>query len=250
MSGPAALIVPAIKKHTATVIIVHGLGDSGAGWVGLAENWRRRGRFEEVSFVFPNAPSIPITVNFGTKIPGWNQMTHGSFGRLAHSSYKTTFDELAQAHDEVGILRSRDYFNSLIKAEMDKGIPSSRVVLGGFSQGGAMSLITGITCPNKLGGIFGLSCYLLMPGKVKDLVPEQNPNKDTPILMGHGDADPLVKHTWGQKTAEALKEWGWNVDFKTYRGLAHSADPKEIDDVEAYIAARLPPLEETSKPSK
>ncbi|KAI9795309.1 MAG: hypothetical protein M1835_006024 [Candelina submexicana] len=169
---------------------------------------------------------------------------------FAHNTYKTTFDELAQAHDETGILRSRDYFNSLIKAEMGKGISSSRIVLGGFSQGGAMSIFTGITCPNKLGGIFGLSCYLLMHGKIKDFVPEQNPNKDTPILMGHGDADPLVKYAWGQKTAEVLQGWGWNVDFKTYRGLVHSADPKEIDDVEAYLAARLPPLEDTSNSGK
>ncbi len=80
-----------------------------------------------------------------------------------------------------------------------------------------MSLLAGISCPNKLGGIFGLSSYLLMQGKIRDLVPDQNPNKDTPIFMGHGDADPLVKYAWGQKAAEALKGWGWNVDMKTYR---------------------------------
>ena len=62
MSNPTALIIPAVKRHTATVIMAHGLGDSGAGWVGLAENWRRRQKFEEVKFIFPNAPNIPITV--------------------------------------------------------------------------------------------------------------------------------------------------------------------------------------------
>jgi predicted esterase len=62
MSGPAALVIPAVKKHTATVIMAHGLGDSGAGWVSLAENWRRRQKFEEVKFIFPNAPNIPISV--------------------------------------------------------------------------------------------------------------------------------------------------------------------------------------------
>jgi len=62
MSGPGALVIPAVKRHTATVIMAHGLGDSGAGWVSLAENWRRRSKFDEVKFVFPNAPNIPITV--------------------------------------------------------------------------------------------------------------------------------------------------------------------------------------------
>lgn len=112
-----------------------------------------------------------------------------------------------------------------------------------------MSLFAGITCPDKLAGIVGLSSYLLMEGKVKEYVPEDNPNKETPIFMGHGDADPLVKYQWGVKTAETLKGWGWTVDFKTYKGLGHSADPREIDDLETYIQQRLPPLGEggTSK---
>ncbi len=67
-----------------------------------------------------------------------------------------------------------------------------------------------------MGGIFGLSSYLLMHGKIRELVPKENPNKETPIFMGHGDKDPLVKYEWGTKTAEILKDWGWNVDFKTY----------------------------------
>jgi len=143
---------------------------------------------------------------------------HPDFDVLILTSWlKTTFNELAQAHDEPGILRSRDYFNSLISKELEKGIPSSRIVLGGFSQGGAISLFSGITCPHKLGGIFGLSSYLLMHGKIRDLVPKENPNKETLIFMGHGDQDPLVKYEWGTKTAEILKDWGWKVDFRTYR---------------------------------
>lgn len=107
-----------------------------------------------------------------------------------------------------------------------------------------MSIFAGITCPDKLAGIVGLSSYLLMEGKVKEYVPEENPNKATPIFMGHGDSDPLVKYQWGVKTAEVLKEWGWNVDLKTYKGLQHSADPREIDDLEKYIHQRLPALGE------
>ncbi len=101
-------------------------------------------------------------------------------------------------------------------AEIDSGIPSNRVVLGGFSQGGAISLLAGVTCPQKLGGIFGLSCYLLLQGRIREMVPAENPNKDTPIFMGHGDADPVVQYDWGVKTAEKLIDWDWKVDFKTY----------------------------------
>ncbi len=112
---------------------------------------------------------------------------------------------------------------------------------GGFSQGGAISLFTGITCPDKLAGIFGLSSYLLLHDKIKDYVTEESTNKDTPIFMGHGDADPLVKYDWGVDTAKVLREMGWTVDLRTYKGLAHSANPKEIEDLEKYLTERLPP---------
>ena len=100
-----------------------------------------------------------------------------------------------------------------------------------------------------------------MQGKIKELIPAENPNKDTPIFMAHGDKDQVVRYEWGQKTAQILKDWGWKVDFKTYkyalrltrrkgcdrslttnRNLVHSADPKEIDDLEAYLKEKLPPL--------
>ncbi|TVY84436.1 Acyl-protein thioesterase [Lachnellula suecica] len=229
MAARPPLIIPAVKRHTATVIMAHGLGDSGAGWVSLAENWRRRSKFDEVKFIFPNAPNIPITVNFGMQMPGWYDIT--------------SFDDLvADVHDEVGIMRSREHFNSLITSEIDAGIPSSRIVIGGFSQGGAMSIFSGITAPQKLGGIFGLSCYLLMHNKFKEVIPKDNPNKDTPIFMGHGDRDPLVKPDWGRKTAEVLRKEGWNVTLKTYPGLEHSAAPEEIDDVEKYLNERIPEM--------
>jgi len=106
-----------------------------------------------------------------------------------------------------------------------------------------MSIFTGMTSQEKLGGVFGLSCYLLMANKVKDMIPKETPNKDTPFFMGHGDSDPLVKYAWGQRTAEKLREYGYKVDFKSYRGLVHSAAPEEIDDVENFLNKCLP-LEE------
>ena len=197
----------------------------------LAENWRLRAKFAETKFVFPNAPQIPITVNFGMKMPGWYDITD--------------FSELAsRSEDEAGIVRSQKVFHSLIEDEIKNGIPSERIVLGGFSQGGAMSLMAGVTAPTKLGGIFGLSCYLLLKDKVQSMVPAGSPNKATPIFIGHGDADPTVKYQWGQLTASTLKGWGWDVNFKTYKGLPHSACPEEIDDLETYLNSRIPPLDQ------
>ena len=106
----------------------------------------------------------------------------------------------------------------LITDEIDAGVPSERIVLGGFSQGGAVSLFTGVTTPHKLAGIFGLSCYLVLADKIKSFAEEaKGINKDTPIFMGHGDADEVVKYRWGQQSADFLKkELGHRVDFRTY----------------------------------
>ncbi|KAL1992849.1 hypothetical protein VTN49DRAFT_3605 [Thermomyces lanuginosus] len=240
MSSRAPFVVPALTKHTATVIMAHGLGDSGAGWMGLAQNWRRRGKFEEVSFVFPNAPMIPITVNFGATMPGWYD--------IAHLGPNMDIEEAKKNQDEKGILRSRDYFNSLIKEEIEKGISPSRIILGGFSQGGVMSLFTGITNAHKLGGIFGLSCYLLLSDGLKEHLPNgELPNQKTPIFIAHGTDDSVVKYQFGEMTAKSLKERGFNVDFHTYHGLDHSADPMEIQDLENFIDKILSSKTEDSK---
>lgn len=227
MSKP--LIVPALKRHTATVIVAHGLGDSGAGWIFLAENWRRRSKFEEVQFIFPSAPNIPITLNMGMRMPGWYDI-------------KSLSTLQGREEDEEGIVKSRDYFHSLIDQEIAKGIPANRIVIGGFSQGGAMSLLSGVTYKNQLGGIFGLSCYLLLQSKIKDMIPEDSPNQNTPIFMGHGDADQVVAHKWGKASADELVKHGYKVDFRTYKGLVHSADDSEIDHLEAYLNQQIPPL--------
>ena len=131
---------------------------------------------------------------------------------------QTTFSELDQAHDEHGIMRSRTVLTKLITDEVEAGVPTDRIVLGGFSQGGAMSLFTGATTSYKLAGVFGLSCYLVLADKIKALAEEaKSANRDTPFFMGHGDADEVVKCKWGQQSAQMLKkELGHQVDFHLY----------------------------------
>lgn len=104
-----------------------------------------------------------------------------------------------------------------------------------------MSLFAGVTCPDSLAGIFGLSSYLLLHHRIKDFT--CNPNKDTPIFMGHGTEDELVKFEWGRQTAQALRDLGHQVDFRSYSGLKHSADMDEINDLEGWLQERLSPVE-------
>jgi lysophospholipase-1 len=113
-------------------------------------------------------------------------------------------------------LRSRDYFHQLIQQEVDAGIPASRIVIGGFSQGGAMSIFSGLTAKSKLAGIVALSSYLVLSLKFAQLVPQPEMNKDTPLFMAHGTVDQVVNPVLGKASYEKLKELGYSVSMKTY----------------------------------
>ncbi|PNY25095.1 Acyl-protein thioesterase 1 [Tolypocladium capitatum] len=209
----APLVFPAASRHTATVIFVHGLGDSGAGWADAVLQWQARHRLDEIKFVLPNAPVIPITMlvqNRGFQMPGWFDIK--SLGPTTNPLELRPQDE-----DTPGVLQSRAYLYSLIQDEISAGIPADRIVLGGFSQGGAMSIFAGLTAPFKIAGIVGLSSWLLLNKTFKEHVPEGDVNKATPILMGHGDRDPLVGYELAQASEKALKNMGYNVTMKTYR---------------------------------
>ncbi|KAI8627814.1 acyl-protein thioesterase-1-like protein [Xylariaceae sp. FL1651] len=235
MAMPRAkpLVFTAVAKHTATVIFLHGLGDTGYGWASAVEHWRRREKLNEIKFVLPHAPRMPITAAEGMPIPGW-------FDIFALSG---KVDDIRARQDEPGILQSRDYVNSLIQSEIDAGIPASRIVLGGFSQGGSIGLLTGLTAKVKLGGIIGLSTWLPLDSKFPSLVQESDLNHETPIFMAHGDVDPVVPTPLGQLSYEVLKKQNFAVTMKIYPNMAHSASLEELDEVEAFLQSRLPPQE-------
>ncbi|KAI8959732.1 Phospholipase/carboxylesterase [Daldinia sp. FL1419] len=224
------LIFPAAAKHTATVIFIHGLGDTGYGWAGAVENWRLRQKLDEVKFILPHAPRIPVTAASGMPMPGWYDIYRLS-GRV---------EDLKTHQDERGIMQSREYFNELVQAEINAGIPPNRIVLGGFSQGAAMSLISGLTAKVKFAGIVALSGYLPLDAKIDDLLKENDNNHQTPILMCHGDEDQVVPTSLGKMSYEALKNRGFDVTMKIYPGMPHSACPEELDEVEAFLSSRLP----------
>jgi predicted esterase len=128
-----------------------------------------------------------------------------------------SLSQVNRSEDIEGIAKSRKYFHDLIQEEISNGIPANRIILGGFSQGGAMAIHAGLTCPHKLGGIFGLSSYMLLHDKFKGMIDESgNANKDTKIFMGHGESDPVVQYQFGKLTSDELKSWGFKVDFNSY----------------------------------
>eukprot|EP00008_Paramoeba_atlantica_P004222 CAMPEP_0201480116 /NCGR_PEP_ID=MMETSP0151_2-20130828/4670_1 /ASSEMBLY_ACC=CAM_ASM_000257 /TAXON_ID=200890 /ORGANISM="Paramoeba atlantica, Strain 621/1 / CCAP 1560/9" /LENGTH=238 /DNA_ID=CAMNT_0047861875 /DNA_START=179 /DNA_END=895 /DNA_ORIENTATION=- len=213
------------SSHTATVIFFHGLGDTGAGWLDAIEMFSRTELGKYVKFVLPTAPTVPVTLNFGMRMPAWFDIfSLEKDGKV----------------DEAGILKAKKIVEAFIEEEIAAGIDPSRIVIGGFSQGGAISLFGALgNHKGRLAGVIGLSCFLPMRDQLLSLVDSEH--KKTPVLMGHGSADPLVSFDYGLLSSEFLKKNGFEVDFRTYKGMAHSACPQEIDDVTQFLKKRLPP---------
>ncbi|KAI8825327.1 Phospholipase/carboxylesterase/thioesterase [Chytriomyces cf. hyalinus JEL632] len=225
-----SIVVQATKPHTATFIFLHGLGDSGHGWSQLGEMLSPM--FPHVKFVFPNAPSIPITLNGGYRMPGWYDIM--------------SLDPKTRKEDESGMLQTVEIINKLLAEEISGGIKSKRIVLGGFSQGSAMSLLTSIKTDIKLGGIVGFSGYLPLADKVTESA--TSANQWTPYFMGHGDVDEVVAFEWGRMSADKLKEsMGRQVTFKTYKGMGHSYCNQEVSDLAKFLGEVVPATEKGSE---
>lgn len=161
-----------------------------------------------------------------------------------------SLDDLSGAEDEAGLLKSSDEIKKLISSEVDgtgKGldghkIASDRVVVGGFSQGGAIALLTGLTNPAPVAGVVALSTWLPLRAKIASLRAETSSNLR--VLQAHGSADPVVQYQYGARTAEFLKKElaipAENVEFKTYQGMPHSACPQEIEDIAVFLEKVIP----------
>lgn len=177
------------------------------------------------NFVFPNAPSIPITVNAGMRMPGWFDIYE--------------FNNANAKQDEDGFYKSCEYLKSLITEQHEKHqIPFDQIVIGGFSQGAAVSMATLAMLDQKIGGLVALSGFLPAADSLKQKV--QSANFSTPVFQGHGDLDPLIQLPYGEKTAEFFKGLGFtNWKFNVYEGVPHSADNAELLDVVKFLAKVL-----------
>ncbi|XP_011498931.1 PREDICTED: acyl-protein thioesterase 1 [Ceratosolen solmsi marchali] len=211
MSSP--VVIAATTRHTATLIFLHGLGDTGHGWASSLGSLRPA----HVKVICPTAPTMPVTLNQGFRMPSWFDLR--------------SLDD-SGPEDEESIRKAADIVHSLIASEVAGGISTERIVLAGFSQGGALALFSALTFPQPLAGIIALSTWLPLRAKFPQ---EAVGNRNTPVLQCHGNCDPLVPYKWGQATSTLLKQFMTQIEFKTYEGVSHASCDEELQDIKEFI---------------
>lgn len=205
---------------TATIIILHGLGADGNDFVPIAQELDLSD-VGPVRFVFPHAPVIPVTINNGMRMRAW---------------YDILGMDLVRREDDTGLRRSQGEVQALLESEEQRGIPAHRIVLAGFSQGCAMSLLTGLRHGQRLAGIVGMSGYL--PLADTTAAERSDANALTPIFMGHGAMDNVVAVDRGRESRDALQALGYDVEWHEYP-MAHSVCMEEIADLNAWLLKTL-----------
>jgi phospholipase/carboxylesterase len=199
---------------TATVILLHGLGADGNDFVPIASEMRLPASMA-VRFIFPSAPSIPVTINGGAVMPAWYDITELAIDRKI---------------DSTQLIDSAEQTRRLVDREIDRGIPSNRIVLAGFSQGGAVSYQTALTYMQPLAGLLCMSTYFA----TKDTITPNSANKSLPIFICHGSRDPMVPEHMGHQARERLISMGYPVEYKSYP-VEHSVCPEEIADISQWL---------------
>ena len=203
-------------KPTASVIWLHGLGADGNDFVPAVRELALPSSLP-IRFVFPHAPVRPVTINNGFRMRAW---------------YDIAGADLNSRADLAGVKQSQVQVEALIAREVGRGIPSSRIVVAGFSQGGAVALYTGLRHAERLAGIIALSAYLI--GADALAIEAASANRDVPIFMAHGTADPIVRFDWGNASWHALVKAGYSVEWHSY-GMEHSVCMEEIEAVSAWL---------------
>jgi phospholipase/carboxylesterase len=204
---------------TATVILLHGLGADGNDFVPIVSEMRLPSSMA-VRFIFPSAPSIPVTINGGYVMPAWYDITELNIDRKI---------------DTTQLIDAAEQIRRLIDREIDRGIPSNRIVLAGFSQGGAVSYQTALTYMQPLAGLLCMSTYFA----TRDTITPNSANKNLPIFICHGSRDPMVPERLGLEAREKLVAMGYSVEYKSYP-VEHSVCPEEIADMSQWLQRVLP----------
>jgi phospholipase/carboxylesterase len=208
------------ERATASVILLHGLGADGWDFVPIAGELGLPGSLA-ARFVFPHAPLRPVTVNAGYVMRAWYDIR------------EFTPDGRADAE---GLADSMRRVNACLEREVARGVDASRIVLAGFSQGGAVALEAGLRYPQRLAGVLALSTYLPFPAR---LATERSiVNADVPILMCHGRMDPVVPIAMGLEARDALTALGYAVEWREYP-MQHEVCAPELAEVARWIRARL-----------
>jgi predicted esterase len=216
-------------KHTATIIFLHGLGDANSsGWRAVAEDIAHK--MDYVKIILPNAPIRAITSFGGYKMNAWFDL------KANLGEYNTMLESV---EDEEGILESVRAVGRIVADEVGMGIPANRIVIGGFSAGGAMALATGLTSEYKFAAIIGLSGYVPMRNKL--LLMLSDTNRRTKIFMAHGDRDPVIDHSIGDICRQLLETKDYTVTFKSY-SMGHQTCIAEMQDMFQFLWETIPPL--------
>jgi phospholipase/carboxylesterase len=210
-----AIIRDLSQDIDAAVVWMHGLGADGNDFVPIVDELGLQDF--NIRFVFPHAPSMPVTVNMGMQMPAW---------------YDIREPRLEQNQDRDGIENSRLRVDSIVDTLLQQGIASQRIVLAGFSQGGAMALHCGLRQPHTLAGIMALSSYLPLAESAR--AEKSTANDHTPIFMAHGQFDPVVPISNAIASRRRLTEMGYQVKWHEYP-MQHSVCLEEVRDIGYWL---------------
>lgn len=206
---------------TASVLWLHGLGADGHDFAPIVPDLVRAGE-RGLRFVFPHAPQRPVTLNGGYSMRAWYDLV--SLDRHARE-------------DEVGLRASFDAVTELLAREQERGIAPERVVIAGFSQGGALALYFGTRTRERLAGVAGLSCYLPLAARLE--ADAAAANRATPIFLAHGNQDPVVAYRFGEESRNILLAAGYPVEWHAYP-MPHTVAPAEIAAIAAWLRRVVP----------
>lgn len=200
----------------ASIIVLHGLGADGSDFESFVDALQLQS-IGPVRFLFPNAPQIPVTINGGYVMRAW---------------YDILGTDLARREDETGLRQSRGAIDAIIARERGRGIAAGRIVLAGFSQGCALTLMTGLRHPERLAGLVGLSGYL--PLAALTAAERHIANADVPIFLAHGTDDPVIPVARAVASRDALVALGHPVEWHAYP-MAHSVCMEEVADLNRWL---------------
>jgi phospholipase/carboxylesterase len=202
-------------QPTASVIWLHGLGADGSDFVPVVDALDLPDG--PIRFVFPHAPMQPVTINQGYVMRAW---------------YDIASTDLERRADEGGVRASQKLIEALLEREKSRGTPARRIVLAGFSQGGAIALQTGLRHPERLAGIMALSCYVPIAASLAS--ERAAANGDVPIFMAHGLYDPIIPVRLARESRDLLAQLGYGVEWHEYP-MEHSVAPEEVDAIGAWL---------------
>ena len=216
-----AVVVEPSQTADSAVIWLHGLGASGHDFEPVLPLLELDS--QTTRFIFPHAPQIPVTVNGGISMPAWYDIEHMDIDRTI---------------DVSGISRSADRVDKIVQTQMDEGIPANRIILVGFSQGGAVALYAGVRSKKCLAGVLSLSAYWV-GAQDSNLMPGRAP-EGLPIEIHHGTLDPVVPYVLGEQACDALSALGYPVTFQAF-AMPHSVVPEQLHAIGQWMALRLKP---------